>query len=237
MKTKCLVVDNEPLARELICSHIHKIENLEMLARCGDTNQGLQILQEMPVDLMFLDTQLPDKSGIDFLQSLNHPPEVILMSATREFALEGFEMDVVDYLLKPIKFDRFKRAIDKYQLLKGISRTGFYSAIPCIWIKENKKIVKLPLVEILYVEGLGEYVRIHTTKRNVVTKMGIGEMEEKLIGYSFLRIHKSYIVSVPKIDAYSGNVLEINNIKLPIGRSFKTEVLKNLTFPGSIVLS
>lgn len=241
MKTKCLIVDDEPLARELIRGHVEKLENFEIVAECSDAMKALNVLREKQVDLVFMDIQMPQITGIEFLKTLKHPPKVIITTAYREFALEGFELDVVDYLLKPITFERFLKSVNKYyqmnqeevQVITGNSGDKA-SDESFIYVKENKKVVKVYLSEIKYIEGLSEYVQVYTDKRKIITKTSMAQMEEKLPGESFLRIHKSFIVSLNKIEAFTANTIEIQGKELPIGRSFKNAVISALNFSGTI---
>ena len=240
MKTRCLIVDDESLARELIKGYVAKLENFEIVAECSDAMKALNILRAKPVDLMFMDIQMPQITGIEFLKTLKHAPKVIVTTAYREYALDGFELDVVDYLLKPITFERFLKSVNKYylmfqddvQLVASQSDKGIDEAF--IYVKENKKVVKIYLSEIKYIEGLSEYVQIHTDKRKVIVKTSLTQMEEKLPGEQFLRIHKSYIISVSKIEAFTANTIEIQNKELPIGRSYKNVVLNLLNFSGAV---
>ena len=241
MKTRCLIVDDEPLARELIRGHVEKLENFEIVAECSDAMKALNVLREKTVDLMFMDIQMPQITGIAFLKTLKHPPKVIITTAYREFALEGFELDVVDYLLKPITFERFLKSINKFyqtnqdevQLVTG-SNSERTIEESFIYIKENKKVVKVYLSEIRYIEGLSEYIQLFTDKRKIITKTSMSLMEEKLPKENFLRIHKSFIVSIPKIEAFTTNTIEIQGKELPIGRSYKNAVLSALNFAGSV---
>jgi DNA-binding LytR/AlgR family response regulator len=241
MKTRCLIVDDEPLARELIRGHVEKLENFEIVAECSDAMKALNVLREKTVDLMFMDIQMPQITGIAFLKTLKHPPKVIITTAYREFALEGFELDVVDYLLKPITFERFLKSVNKFyqtnqdevQLVTG-SNSERTVEESFIYIRENKKVVKVYLSEIRYIEGLSEYIQLFTDKRKIITKTSMSLMEEKLPKENFLRIHKSFIVSIPKIEAFTTNTIEIQGKELPIGRSYKNAVLSALNFAGSV---
>jgi DNA-binding LytR/AlgR family response regulator len=241
MKTKCLIVDDEPLARELIRGHVEKLENFEIVAECSDAMKALNVLHEKQVDLMFMDIQMPQITGIEFLKTLKRPPKVIITTAYREFALEGFELDVVDYLLKPITFERFLKSVNKYYQISQedvhvIAGNSVEKSMEesYIYVKENKKVVKVYLSEIKYIEGLSEYVQVYTDKRKIITKTSMSQMEEKLPGESFLRIHKSFIVSLGKIEAFTANTIEIHGKELPIGRSFKNGVLNALNFTGTV---
>lgn len=241
MKTKCMIVDDEPLARDLIRGHIEKLENFEIVAECDNAMKALSALREKHIELIFMDIQMPQITGIEFLKTLKHPPKVILTTAYREYALEGFELDVVDYLVKPITFERFLKSVNKYyqmcqdqvQVVPG-SNSERVNEESFIYVKENKKVIKVYLSEIRYVEGLSEYVQIYTDKRKIITKTSMSLMEEKLPTSNFLRIHKSFIVQVSKIEAFTANTIEIQGKELPIGRNFKNAVLNSLNFTGTV---
>ena len=237
MKTKCLVIDDEPLARDLMRSHIEKLENIEIVAECGDAMKALQELRNHQVDLMFMDIQMPQITGIEFLKTLKHPPKVIITTAYREYALDGFELDVVDYLLKPITFERFLKSINKYYQLtqediKNIAPVAGSSVAEdaFIYVKENKKVIKLHLDEILYIEGLSEYVQIYTDRRKIITKTSMTNIQKKLPDNNFMRIHKSFIVSLTKIEAFTTTSIDVPGKELPIGRSYKNSVLEALQY-------
>jgi len=241
MKTKYMIVDDEPLARDLIRGHIEKLENFEFVAECGDAMKALSVLREKHVDLVFMDIQMPQISGIEFLKTLKHPPKVIITTAYREYALEGFELDVVDYLIKPITFERILKSVNKfYQMNQEQVQLGSNNSpekVPdenFIYVKENKKVIKIYLSDIRFIEGLGEYVQIYTDKRKIITKTSMTLMEEKLPTVNFLRIHKSYIVPISKIEAFTANTVEIQGKELPIGRNFKNAVLNSLNFSGPV---
>lgn len=240
MKTKCLIVDDEPLARDLMRSHIEKLENFQIVAECGDAMKALQELRTRSVDLMFMDIQMPQITGIEFLKTLKNPPKVIITTAYREYAVDGFELDVVDFLLKPITFERFLKAVNKYYQVNGEeinnhttpTNNHTNSEDPFIYVKENKKVLKVHLNEILYVEGLSEYVQIYTQKKKIVTKNSMTNMADKLPDHEFMRIHKSYIVSLSKIQAFTTSSVEIPGKQLPIGRSYKNSVIEALQVQG-----
>jgi len=241
MKTKYMIVDDEPLARDLIRGHIEKLENFEIVAECNNAMKALSVLREKHVDLVFMDIQMPQITGIEFLKTLKHPPKVIITTAYREYALEGFELDVVDYLLKPITFERFLKSVNKFYQMSQETIQGAPNSstekVPdesFIYVKENKKVIKVYLSEIRYIEGLSEYVQIYTDKRKIITKTSMAQMEEKLPSDNFLRIHKSYIVPVGKIEAFTANTIEIQGKELPIGRNYKNAVLNSLNYSGPV---
>lgn len=242
MKTKCLVIDDEPLARDLMRSHIEKLENFEIVGECGDAMKALHILRNHQVDLMFMDIQLPQITGIEFLKTLKHPPKVIITTAYREYALDSFALDVVDYLLKPITFERFMKSINKYYQITQEEKPQQAMAVTLgtdnteafIYVKENKKVVKVYLNEIIYVEGLSEYVQIYTDKKKIITKTSMTNMVNKLPENCFIRIHKSFIISLAKIEAFTSSSIEVKGKELPIGRSYKSSVLDTLHCQGNM---
>lgn len=242
MKTKCLIIDDEPLARDLVRNHLEKLDNFEIVGECGDAMKALQVLRNQQVDLMFMDIQMPQITGIEFLKTLKNPPRVIITTAYREYALEGFELDVVDFLLKPITFERFLKSVNKYFQVASENGTNGES-VPAtstpeesfIYVKENKRVIKLLLNEILYIEGLSEYVKIYTNNKKIVTKTSMTNMEEKLPNDSFMRIHKSYIVSLKKIEAFTSSSIEVTGKELPIGRSYKNKVSEVLHAGGVVM--
>ena len=173
MKTKCIIVDDEPLALEVIESHLKKFKDIEIVARCNDAIEAFEIIKKKSVDLIFLDIQMPQMTGLDFLKTLNKPPKVIITTAYREYALDGYELDVVDYLLKPISFERFMKAINKYYQSADnaviLSDNGQQSqqTDSYIYVKADKKVVKILLRDIFFIESLKDYVQIHTLKKSI----------------------------------------------------------------------
>lgn len=235
MKTKCIIIDDEPLARELIRTHIQKLENFEILAECGNAMEAMEALRNKQVHLIFLDIKMPQISGIDFLRTLKNPPKVIITTAYSQYALEGFELDVVDYLMKPVTFERFFKAVNKYFAVKSqqeisLENENGFDEHAFIYVKENKKIIKIYLKEIHFIEGLNEYIRIHTDNRRVVVKSSLHAIESKLPQEHFIRVHKSYIVSIPRIRAFNATTIELENSKVRIGRNYKNQVFSALQF-------
>lgn len=233
MKYSCLIVDDEPLALELIESYVSKIPQLEVIAKCSNAINAYEVLKNQKVDLMFLDIQMPNITGIEFLKSVSNAPKVILTTAYRQYAIESYELEVVDYLLKPIPFNRFFKAIDKFlkQVQKGspiaiISETTKEEK-EHVFININKKYHKLNYDDILYIDSLKDYIRIHTNKQSYITKEKISEFEKSLPTF-FLRSHRSYIVNTQKITAYTKQDIEIGTIEIPIGVSYKKQVLEVL---------
>lgn len=233
MTKTCIIIDDEPLAIELIKDHVSKFSNLKVIGTCQNAIEGLEMLKSNHVDLMFLDIQMPTLTGIEFLKSLSNPPKVIFTTAYREYALESYELEVVDYLLKPISFDRFFKAITKFlktdtpiqkpqpKKIEDDNSSGF------IYVNANKKHHRINYDDVLYAESLKDYVRIHTKTTSITTKEKISDFESKLPSY-FLRTHRSYIVNTQKITAYTMHDIEIGEIEIPIGISYKQQVLDTL---------
>jgi DNA-binding LytR/AlgR family response regulator len=234
-KVRCLVVDDEPLAVKLVSSHIQQIDSLEIVASCKNALQALEILRNEPIDLMFLDIHMPQISGLDFLRTLTHPPKVILTTAYREYALEGFELDVVDYLLKPISFERFLKSVNKYfeRMESPVSFHEQNNPFPredFILVKDNRTIFKVCLQDILFIEAFGEYVKIHTPEKVHLSRETMHDMEERLPHADFLRVHRTFLVPIRKITGFSSFSVYIQIHEIPIGRSYKDAVQQALKF-------
>lgn len=235
-KIKCLIIDDEQPAREILHKHIDGVESLELAGSCNNAVEALSFLQSNAVDLLFLDIQMPHILGTNFLRTLKHPPKVIFTTAYRKYAVEGFELDAVDFLLKPISFDRFLKAVNKVlqlDLQSNLPETdkqeGSKEQVqPFLYFRSDRKMVKVLFDDILYIEGLRDYVRIFTSAKTIVTKHLLASLEEMLPADYFLRIHRSYIVSVNKIDSFNADVIEIAKKELPIGRMYKHDVSRLL---------
>ena len=234
---KCIIVDDEPLAIEVIESYVARLDDFEIVAKCSNALKAFEILQKQEVDVIFLDIQMPKLTGIEFLKSLQHPPQVIFTTAYRDYAIESYELDVVDYLLKPISFDRFLKSVGKLYNENKVSPKLASSTLPqpqqesedaYIYLKVDKKMVKILLKEIVYIESLKDYVRIRTAEKAIVTHQKISYLEEKLPEECFMRIHRSYIVSISKVESYSSTSIEVPNQELPIGRNYKNQVMSVL---------
>lgn len=234
MKLRCMIVDDEPLALDILTSYINKIDNLELVASLSNAVEAFNMLTRSQVDILFLDIQMPRLNGLDLIRNMNKAPKVIFTTAYREYALEGYELDAADYLLKPISFDRFLRAVQKVihsypqpaQALASNGNPPYSDAF--IYLKADKKMVKVFLNEILYIESLKDYIRVFTPEKNIVTYQRISYMEEKLPHHKFIRIHRSYIVALDKVEAYSNSHVEVAKKEIPIGRNYRQGVLKML---------
>lgn len=233
-KIRCLLIDDEPLALQVLASYVEKLDYLELAGTCHNAIDALNLLQKTRVDLLLLDIQMPGLTGIDFLKSLPHKPRVIFTSAYTQYALEGYELNVVDYLVKPVSFERFVIAINKLfqtnTFIAGPSTEEHYPSFRngFIYIKAEKKMRKVFLSDILYLESLKDFVRIQTTSKAIITYQTITYFEEKLPDDQFIRVHRSFIVSLHHIQSFTGTSIEINNFEIPIGRLYKMSVLKTL---------
>ncbi len=228
---KCLIIDDEPIAIRVIKKHLSAFSDFEVVAECSNALEAMPVLMKKDVDIMFCDIQMPQITGVDFVRSLAHPPKVIFTTAYRDYAIEAFELNVIDYLLKPISFERFTKAINHFleqvslengkeknsQDLKEIGREF-------ILIKADKKHHKINLSDILYFESMGDYVIAYTITKKIVTKERISNLAKDLPQNLFLQIHRCYVVAVPKIETIGPGFIEIGKKKLPVGRSFKQKL-------------
>ncbi|MEM7372706.1 MAG: LytTR family DNA-binding domain-containing protein [Bacteroidota bacterium] len=226
-RLSCIIIEDEPLAAEVLEDYVGSMPQLELVATCPDAIYALELLQQRSIDLMFLDIHLPKLKGLDFLSTLPHPPQVILTTAYHQYALKGYEFDVVDYLLKPISFARFVKAINKLAAAPNPQQPVAppASASRHLFVKVNKRQVKVILGDILYIESLKEYAHIHTASETIVTKAQLTELEKRFQDNNLLRVHRSYLVAKDKLTAFSSTEVEIKEVKIPIGRSYKQQVL------------
>lgn len=231
MNYKYLIVDDEPLARKLIASHTAKIEGLELLAECGSALEASNLLRTRPADLIFLDIQMPELDGFKFLSTLKNAPSVIITTAFRDYGPEAFELDVVDYLLKPISFERLVKAVNKFfdrramtpsLVVKNTEEEAF------IYLRADRKMHKIRLGDILYIESLDDYVKVHLPDKMLITREGITTLEQKLPMDLFVRIHRSFLVSAKAVGSVSSDGVEIGGKILPFGRAFKQSALSGL---------
>ena len=231
MKIKCLLVDDEPLAISLLQNHISKLDYLEVVGTCSNALKASEILRTTAVDLMFLDIKMPQITGIDFLKTLRNPPAVIFTTAYREYALESYELDIVDYLLKPITFDRFFKAADRYLRISGPVNNKIIapSQEDFIYVKNASKFNKINVDSILYIESVKDYIIVHQKEGiKLNAKYKISDIEIELQDKSFLRIHRSFIINLKSITAFTAYDVEIGSIEIPIGASYKEYVFKML---------
>lgn len=235
MKIKCLLVDDEPLAIKLIENHISKIDSLQVVATCNNAIKAFEILSTQEIDLLFLDIKMPNITGIDFLKTIKTPPKTIFTTAYRDYAIESYDLEVVDYLLKPITFERFFKSIDKFLRANSliVSEKNEVIQDEFILVKSGNKHHKIKIDQILFIESLKDYIKIHTVNdKRIVSKYKIGEIEEELAYKNFLRVHRSYVINTNKISAFTINDIEVNSVEIPIGASYKDKVI---TFLKNIV--
>lgn len=238
-KIKCLVVDDEALARKLLQTYIERIPYLELVATCKNPVEASGFLQSTSIDLMFLDIQMPQISGVDFLKTLAKRPLVIFTTAYEKYALEGYELDIIDYLLKPFGFDRFFQAVNKVPPRLNISTESTkvspssFEVAPQIekdflLVKSEHRVHRLKYKDILYIQSMQSYVSYYTNKERILSLNTMKKLEVDLPSHQFIRIHKSYIIAIEKIEVLEGNQIVIGKIKLPIGASYREEVMKRI---------
>jgi DNA-binding LytR/AlgR family response regulator len=231
---RCLAIDDEMLALDLLEDNIRKVPFLELVQKCSSAMEAMEVLRQQPVDLLFLDIQMPDISGIQMLRSLQSRPLVIFTTAFSKYATEGFDLDVIDYLLKPYSFERFLKAVNKvqeYMDLRGLAANQangreIVASQNFLFVKADYKLHKINLKDILYIEGLKDYVKIYTGDKPIVTQMSMKGLEEKLSAKDFIRIHRSFIVAFSKIDFIQKHMLTIGNKEIPISDHYRDELFK-----------
>ncbi|WAC15364.1 LytR/AlgR family response regulator transcription factor [Dyadobacter pollutisoli] len=234
MAIRCFVLDDEPLASDLLTDYISRLPDLELVGVSNSPSQALTILQQTQIDVIFLDIQMPRLSGFDLLRPLGYRPKVVFTTAFREYALESYEFDVLDFLVKPISFERFLQSVGKiYRFSQNSIAPQEVTALPKAskeyqYFKVDKEMVKLFLDDILWIESLKDYVRVHTTTGPLVSYLRISYLEEKLPPDRFVRIHKSFIVSLDHIQAVSATYIRVDNEEIPIGRIYKAKLDKVL---------
>lgn len=232
---RCIAIDDEPLGLELLVDSIQKVSYLQLVGSFNDPLEALALLQQQRVDLVFLDIQMPDLNGLQFIKSVQEPPLFILVTAYENFALEGYALNVVDYLLKPVALERFIQACNKahqfYQLKKGNSDDKKEPTY--FFINADYTLLKVVYADIVYIEGLKDYIKIHlhSTAKPVISRMSLKQLEEQLPTAQFIRIHKSYIVSKEHVTAVKKNSLYLHSLELPVGESYK-DVVNQIIQPG-----
>ena len=245
-KIRCLVIDDELPAREILKKHITGVEALDLAGDCSNAVEAISFLKDNRVDLLFLDIQMPHLLGTNFIRTLKNPPRVIFTTAYRKYAVEGFELDAVNFLLKPISFERFLKAVNKVLQLNlqanhdSVTTTENHSetAPPFLYFRSNRKMVKVLFRDILYIEGLNDYIKIITPNKNIITKHLLASLEEMLPPTEFVRIHKSFIIAINKIESFNADSVEIGKKEIPVGRLFKfnlTKILNSSAASQSIV--
>lgn len=239
MRVNCLIIDDEPLAVEVIQSHVDKLEALNVVGTCHRAAEAFDILRTKKVDLLFLDIHMPGLTGLEFLRSLRNPPKVILTTAFKEYALEGYELDIIDYLMKPISFERFVKAVNKFfesqpRDIELHNVTSANDSNDFMYIRTGKMVNKVLLKDIVYVESLKDYVNIHTNDRTITARQTLSSIENLLNEELFMRIHRSFVVSVNHITGFTATTIAIANKNLPIGRNYKQQVFHQLNYHAGI---
>jgi len=227
MKLKCIITDDEPIARKGLQGYVQKLDFLELVAVCEDAIQLNIVLKTQQVDLLFLDIEMPYMSGIELLSGLKNPPKVIIVSAYEQYAIKGYELDVVDYLLKPISFERFLKAVNKvYDLMLSLETTS--PETDYVFVKTSQKLEKIFFKDVLFIEAMENYVSIQTESCKVVTHSTLNVILQILPKNIFIQIHKSFIVNLGKVTFLEGNLIGIKKFKIPISRTYKKNVLEAL---------
>ena len=230
MKMNCLIVDDEPIARKGMEEYVKEIDFLHLVGQCENPVKASAMLNEHHVDLLLLDIQMPKISGIEFLKTLRNPPLVIVTTAYPEFALEGYSLDVTDYLVKPITFERFLKATQKAYELFTLKRsaTAGASGSDYFFVKSESRFEKILFKDVLYVESLQNYTVIYTTEKKFIAYLTLSSLEDQLPKDTFVKVHKSYIISVPAVNSIEGNEIVIGKAHIPISRSLKDEVVAQI---------
>ena len=221
MNIRCIIIDDEPSSQNVLKSFVDKIDYLDVLQVCNNALEALDFLRNNTVDLLFLDINMPHLSGVSFYKSLKNPPKVIFTTAYSEYALEGFEVEAIDYLLKPFSFERFVKAISKVKALND-------DKIDYILLKSDKKLHQIKTDDIYFIEGLGDYIKVHLKNSYLVTYKSLTKMNELLPKSDFIQVHKSFIINKNKLDYIEGNLAVVNTNKIPLGQKFKSNFLNNI---------
>ncbi|TXG39325.1 LytR/AlgR family response regulator transcription factor [Seonamhaeicola maritimus] len=227
----CLIVDDESIALEIIASHLSKIPNIKKIASCNNAIEGFSYLRDNHVDLVFLDINMPEVSGISFAKSISKDIKIIFTTAYRDYAVEGFELQAVDYLLKPISFERLLKAVNNYFDIYGESASNsieISNGNEFMFVRSDRRMIKIDFDEIIYIESYSDYIKIHLKDETIVTRETISSVEAKLPNNKFMRIHRSFIISLANISSFTNEEITINKKSLPISRSYKKEVLNTL---------
>lgn len=226
-KLKCIVVDDEPLAQEVLERYLQNIREIELVTTCSNALEAFEVLNNESIDLMFLDISMPVISGLDFLRSLHKAPAVIITTAHPDYALQGYDLDVVDYLVKPVSMERFMKAINKAIERVRLPVPQARNSTPdYMFVKSDQKLIRINFSDIQYIEGMKDYVKIFTTEKMIVTLHTMKFFEANLPSNQFIRIHKSYIANASSIKSIAGNELELHQSRLPIGSSYKENLMK-----------
>jgi len=224
-KIPCIIVDDEPIAQRILVKYLSDLSQFEVVATCLNALEAMEVLQNQKIELMFLDIEMPKLKGLAFLKTLPTPPKVIITTAHREYALEGFELEVLDYLLKPISFERFLKAVNRYQKEQSKQPILNEQQEQFLYVKSDRKTVKLKISEVTYIEGLNNYIIIHTHQQKYIVYSSLSDIQKKL-DHSFIRIHKSFVINKRFITSYNREIVEVTGVELPIGKSYKEMINK-----------
>ena len=227
MNINCIIVDDEPIARDILKTYIEQVPYLTLVASCEDAFEAMQVLKTRDIDLIILDINMPRLTGFEMLRTLQKYPAVIITSAYPEYALEGFELSVTDYLLKPFSFPRFVQATEKV-VNKNTEALASKDEDLFLMVKSDKKLTKVFFEEISYIEAYGNYIFIYCGPERIMSKQTFTQFEEQLPSFNFIRIHKSYIISIKAVKFFEGNEIAVGDKKLPVGKVYRNEVLKKL---------
>ena len=236
MRIKCLIVDDEPPAREVLKRYVEEMPMLEMMGECANAIQAITLLQQQTIDLIFLDIRMPQLNGTDFLKTIKNPPKIIFTTAYSEYAVEGYELDIIDYLVKPIRFERFVKAVNKAFPVLG-NKQSFEESEPVderknesfVYFRADRKMIKVLLTDILYIESMKDYVKVITSNNSFITKQSISSVETMLPEKKFIRTHRSFIVSIDKIRSFTNEIIEIGKTEIPIGKLYRINVMKMIS--------
>lgn len=235
MTTKCIIVDDEPIAIEIVREHLSRLDDIQIVAECKNAVEAFEVVRKKKVDLIFLDIKMPQMTGIEFLKTISYPPAVIITTAYRNYAIEGFELNVIDYLLKPISFERFMKAMDKFYITRANKSITLNSEKVAeeesfIYIKEGKEVHKVHLNKILYIESYKDQITIYFPEGELKTYYRIGDIDQQLPSDQFIRSHKSFIVSKWYINSFTTKTITIGDKKIPIGITYREAVMQQLEF-------
>jgi two-component system, LytTR family, response regulator len=234
MKLKYIIIDDEPLAQRIIERYAEKIPTLDFMGKCNNAFDGIDMVMQMKPDLIFLDINMPNMSGMDFLRTLSNPPIIIITTAYREYALESYEFDVTDYLKKPFSFERFHKAIQKALNKIDSSKSGLvgtydeHQTEDHFFVKADKMLIKIAFDDVVYVEAYGDYIKIHRSNDMVLVLMSLKRIMEQLPSNQFIRVHKSFIIANSFIDKVEGNIIYLGDKEIPVGKSFRQEFFRKI---------
>ncbi|RAV30569.1 LytR/AlgR family response regulator transcription factor [Sinomicrobium soli] len=232
MKIKCIIIDDESVAVSVLRSHVSEFRNLEVVASHSNPIEAMATLEQHDIDVIFLDINMPKMSGLDFIRTIDYDAFIVITTAYREYAVESYELNVFDYLVKPIPFHRFTKTVNKLNREVALKRKGFTQAKPqgepYMFLKVDKKMVKINLGDILYIESLKDYIKVVTVIDEYIVHKSLTNITEELPGSNFIRVHRSYTIAIDKVKAVEGNIVEIHNKRIPIGRNYTRQTRESI---------